>query len=125
MILFNVFRYKEKGIYLAGWCGDIHADVAWAIEHRCDYAALIAPTRLRQIRLMSYMGQKMTENTVTHNPMSLEEARKVLWLKNSVKHYRPMGALFDEGYLTQDRIEWAIQKAYKTEQKQAAQILLQ
>jgi hypothetical protein len=47
-----------------------------------------------------------------------------MWLKNSIQYHRPMGELFDEGYLNQERLEWAINKAYKTEQQQAAQTLL-
>ncbi len=53
--------------------------------------------------------------------MELSEARQVLWLKSNS---RPMGELFDEGYLTQERLEWAAQWAYNPNQKQAAQVLL-
>jgi hypothetical protein len=35
-----------------------------------------------------------------------------------------MGELFDEGYLTQERLEWAASWAYNPNQKEAAQILL-
>ncbi len=54
--------------------------------------------------------------------MKLEEARKVLWLKSNP---RPFGELLDEGYLTQERLEWAAQWAYNPKQKQAAQVLLE
>jgi hypothetical protein len=53
--------------------------------------------------------------------MELSEARQVLWLKSNP---RPMGELFDEGYLTQERLEWAAKWAYNLRQKEAAQILL-
>lgn len=66
----------------------------------------------------------MTENAVALSSMSLEEARKEMWLKNNSQYYRPMGDLFDEGYLNQERLKWAINNAYKPEHKQAAQILL-
>jgi len=54
--------------------------------------------------------------------MNVEEARKVLWLKSNP---RPLGELLDEGYLTQDRLEWAAQWAYNSKLKQAAQVLLE
>jgi hypothetical protein len=53
--------------------------------------------------------------------MSLEEARKVMWLRNN---FRPLGELLDEGYLNQARLEWAATKAYDLRLKQAAQVLL-
>jgi hypothetical protein len=56
------------------------------------------------------------------NAMNIEEARKVLWLKNN---HRPLGELLDEGYLTKDRLEWAAKKAYEPALKQAAQVILE
>lgn len=54
--------------------------------------------------------------------MNIEEARKVLWLKNN---HRPLGELLDEGYLTKDRLEWAAQSAYSPQLKEAAKVLLE
>ena len=48
--------------------------------------------------------------------MNVEEARKVLWLKSNP---RPLGELLDEGYLTQDRLEWASQWAFNYKLKEA------
>ncbi len=53
--------------------------------------------------------------------MNIEEARKVLWLPN---YNRPLGELFDEGYLIRSRLEWAAKKAYDPALKQAAQVIL-
>lgn len=41
--------------------------------------------------------------------MELAEARQIFWLKSNL---RPMGELFDEGYLTIERLEWAARWAY-------------
>lgn len=54
-------------------------------------------------------------------PMSLKEARAVMWLRNN---YKPLGQLLDEGYLNQLRLEWAAKKAYDPKLRQAAQVLL-
>ena len=53
--------------------------------------------------------------------MNIDEARQILWLKNNP---RPLGELYDEGYLTKRRLEWAAQRAYNSELKQAAKVLL-
>jgi hypothetical protein len=53
--------------------------------------------------------------------MSLEEARAVMWLKN---YGRPIGELLDEGYINQDRLEWAAKNAYNPQIKQAATVIL-
>jgi hypothetical protein len=53
--------------------------------------------------------------------ISLEDARKVLWLRN---YPRPLGELYDEGYLNQSRLEWAATKAYDPHLRQAAQALM-
>ncbi len=53
--------------------------------------------------------------------MSLEEARKVHWLKNDP---RPLGDLYDEGYLDRSRLEWAVAKAYNPRLRRAAMVLL-
>lgn len=55
-------------------------------------------------------------------PMSIDEARKTLWLSN---YPRPMGELLDEGYLNESRLRWAAEKAYVPELKSAAIVLLQ
>jgi hypothetical protein len=54
--------------------------------------------------------------------MNIEEARKVLWLKSNP---RPLGELLDEGYLTQERLEWAAMWAYNPRLKEAAKALLE
>jgi hypothetical protein len=53
--------------------------------------------------------------------MNLEEARKVVWLKNNP---RPMGELLDEGFLNASKLEWAAEKAFDPAIQQAAQVLL-
>ncbi len=53
--------------------------------------------------------------------MNLEEARAVLWLRNN---HRPLGELLDEGYLNEDRLAWAAEKAYDAQLKTAAGVLL-
>lgn len=53
--------------------------------------------------------------------MDLNEARKVIWMK---PNRRPMGELFDEGFLDRGRLEWAVKEAYSPKVKQAASILL-
>jgi hypothetical protein len=60
-------------------------------------------------------------NNTPDKIMSLDEARKVMWLRNN---FRPLGELLDEGYLNQARLEWAAAKAYDPKLKQAAQVLL-
>lgn len=57
----------------------------------------------------------------TPSPMSLQEARKVLWLRSN---YRPMGELLDAGYLNARRLAWAAEKAYDAHIRQAAGVLL-
>jgi hypothetical protein len=54
--------------------------------------------------------------------MTLAEARSVFWLRN--KH-RPMGELFDEGYLDEYRLSWAAENAYNSRLKEAAGVLLE
>lgn len=53
--------------------------------------------------------------------MNLEDARSVLWLRNN---HRPLGELLDEGYLNETRLAWAAEKAYDTQLKTAAGVLL-
>lgn len=53
--------------------------------------------------------------------MNIEEARKVLWLKNNP---RPLGELLDEGIITEENLNWAANYAYNSTLKQAAQTLL-
>lgn len=54
--------------------------------------------------------------------MNLEEARKTKWFKNYPK---TMGELLDEGYLHQARLEWAAEKAYVPQIKEAAKAILE
>jgi hypothetical protein len=54
--------------------------------------------------------------------LNIEEARKVLWLKSNP---RPLGELLDDGYLTNERLEWAAQRAYSSNLKQAANVILE
>lgn len=58
---------------------------------------------------------------LNNKPMSLDEARKVMWLRTN---YRPMGELLDEGYLNRERLKWALTKAYSPKVRQAAEVLL-
>jgi hypothetical protein len=53
--------------------------------------------------------------------MDLEEARQVVWLNT---YPRPLGELFDEGYLTRSRLTWAAEKAYDPRIREAAKVLL-
>lgn len=53
--------------------------------------------------------------------MDLAEARQVLWLNN---YPRPLGELFDEGYLTRRRLDWAIANARDPRLREAAKVLL-
>lgn len=54
--------------------------------------------------------------------MNTEEARKVMWLKSNP---RPLGELMSEGYLTEERLKWAVQWAYNPKLKEAAKVLLE
>ncbi len=63
----------------------------------------------------------MRESANTLNPMTLDEARSVMWLHT---HHKPLGELLDEGFLTQTRLEWAAANAYDRKLKQAAGVLL-
>lgn len=53
--------------------------------------------------------------------MSVDEARRVHWLRNRPM---PLGELLDEGYLDTYRLEWAAKKAYDPRIKQAARVVL-
>ncbi len=53
--------------------------------------------------------------------MDVNEARQVLWLKNNP---RPLGELLDEGFLTEDRLRWAAERAYNPRLREAAKVLL-
>jgi hypothetical protein len=72
------------------------------------------------------MNKSASEGTIEsispNHTMSLDEARKVMWLRNN---FRPLGELLDEGYLNQARLEWASTKAFDPRLKQAAQVLLE
>lgn len=54
--------------------------------------------------------------------MSVNDARKIIWLCGNP---RPMGELLDEGYLTEARLRWASEKAFASDLKLAARVLLQ
>lgn len=53
--------------------------------------------------------------------MTLERARSVYWLKNN---YRPMGELFDNGFLNIRRLEWGAHNAYDPAIKEACKVFL-
>ena len=53
--------------------------------------------------------------------MTLERARGVYWLKNN---YRPMGELFDNGFLNIRRLEWGAHNAYDPAIKEACKVFL-
>ncbi len=53
--------------------------------------------------------------------MDLNEARKVIWMK---PNRRPMGELFDEGFLDRGRLEWAAKEAYTPKVREAADVFL-
>jgi len=53
--------------------------------------------------------------------MTLDQARQVMYFKN---YYRPMGELFDAGYLDSKRLQWAADNAYVPQIKEAARVLL-
>jgi len=53
--------------------------------------------------------------------MDINEARQVLWLNN---YPRPLGELFDEGYLTRGRLTWAAEKAHDPRLREAAKAFL-
>jgi hypothetical protein len=56
-----------------------------------------------------------------NQPMTLDEARSVPWLRNNPQS---LGELLDRGYLNQGRLEWAAEKAYDARLRRAAQVLL-
>lgn len=53
--------------------------------------------------------------------MTLARAREVFWLSSN---YRPMGELYDNGFLTQSRLEWGKNNAYNTLIRSACACLL-
>jgi hypothetical protein len=78
---------------------------------------------------MANVKSQISKDTPTsidssQKPMSLEEARAAMWLRNDYRYHRPMGELLDEGYLNQSRLEWATENAYDTKIKQAAAVIL-
>lgn len=60
-------------------------------------------------------------SSTEQHAMTLAEARQVVWIKDNA---RPMGELFDEGYLTVDRLNWTAQYAYSRRMRDAAVLLL-
>ena len=53
--------------------------------------------------------------------MTLEEARNTFWLRT---YYKPMGELFDCGYLNARRLNWGANNAYDSAIKNACSVLL-
>lgn len=53
--------------------------------------------------------------------MTLTRAREVFWLSSN---YRPMGELYDSGFLTQNRLEWGKNNAYDQKIRAACACLL-
>ena len=53
--------------------------------------------------------------------MTLEQARNTYWLKT---YYKPMGELFDCGYLNARRLNWGANYAYDSDIKNACSVLL-
>lgn len=53
-------------------------------------------------------------------PMSLDEARRVIW---QAQPKEPMGPLLDRGTITRKDLEWALQKAYRSDMRRAIESL--
>lgn len=53
--------------------------------------------------------------------MSLEEARRTLWISENPK---PMGELIDSGYLTAEKLAWAARTTRMLRLQAAAKVLL-
>ena len=70
------------------------------------------------------MESLLQQNKISSESMSIDEARAVMWLGNDPRYHRPLGELFDEGYLNSERLKWASEKAYEPKLKQAAKVLL-
>ncbi len=68
------------------------------------------------------MREKAATTDKSKLPMSVEEARSVLWLRSNP---RPLGELLDEGYLDRERLQWAARWAYNPKLKAAAAVLLE
>ena len=66
------------------------------------------------------MENREAQNAV-EIPMSPEEARNVMWVRTK---FRPIGELFDEGYLNQSRLIWGLENAYDRRIRQACKVLL-
>jgi hypothetical protein len=66
--------------------------------------------------------QRATPTQDDKATMTLEEARKVLWLRNNC---RPLGELLDEGFLDRDKLQWAARWAYNERLRAAAGVLLE
>ncbi len=66
----------------------------------------------------------MAQTPTTNGSLSVEQARRVRWLRNIPRYHRPLGELIDEGYLTDERLRWAAAHAYDNELRQAATVLL-
>ncbi len=67
------------------------------------------------------MDHSQLEQTSSPQPMSLEEAKNVMWLRSN---HKPIGTLMEEGYMTRDKLEWAAAKAWDPRLKEAAEVIL-
>ena len=70
---------------------------------------------------MNASAYEANQSRPTQDKMTVEQARKVRWLKSNPK---TLGELIDEGFLDEHRLAWAAENAYNSTLKQAAQILL-
>ncbi len=63
----------------------------------------------------------VTVPVATQPGMSLDEARRTLWISEDP---RPMGELFDSGYLTAEKLAWAARSTCTLRLQAAAKVLL-
>ncbi len=63
----------------------------------------------------------VTVPVATQPGMSLEEARRTLWISEDP---RPMGELLDSGYLTAEKLAWAARSTCTLRLQAAAKVLL-
>jgi hypothetical protein len=64
----------------------------------------------------------MSPSDEATTPMTVEEARQVLWI---TERRRTLGEMWDEGLLTEQRLTWAVENAYNPRLRQAAAVLLE
>jgi hypothetical protein len=55
---------------------------------------------------------EQVHKTEESTSQQMPSKRSAMWLRNNSEFYKPMGTLLDEGYLSQDRLDWAIENAY-------------